>query len=176
MNDSAPFSDSDDYRLGETPGQHPVDTIAGARDAALALARQARFALRIFSRDLDAAILSTREFRDAASELARRGRQTEVRILVLDPSAAVRRHHELIGLAQHLSSHVGARRVGRDWQDEICAFVLADEQGLLWRPYGDRYEGHVDFCAGPRGRELRKWFDSVWGASEPDPEFRRLGI
>lgn len=176
MNDRTPFSDGDAWRLGETAGEHRIETVAEARDAALALARQARLTLRIFSRNLDAELFSTPEFRDAVSELARRGRQTEIRILVKDPSAAIRRHHELVGLVQHLSSHIGARRVGDDWQDEIFAFLLADEHGLLWRPYGDRFEGTVDFAAGPRGRELRNWFDGVWEASEPEPEFRRLRI
>lgn len=176
MNDRAPFSDSDAWRLGETAGEHRIDTLAEARDAALSLARQARRILRIFSHDLDAELYSTPEFREAVGELARRGRRTEIRILVKDPSATIRRHHELVGLIQHLSSHIGARRVGDDWQDEIFAFLLADEHGLLWRPYGDRFEGRVDFSAGPRARELRKWFDTVWEASEPDPEFRRLGI
>lgn len=176
MNDRTPFTDSETWRLGETAGEHRIDTIAEARDAALALARQARLTLRIFSRDLDAGLYSSAEFRDAVSELARRGRQTEVRILVKDPTAAIRRHHELLGLIQHLSSHIGARRIGDDWQDEISAFLLADEHGLLWRPYGDRFDGSVDFAAGPRARELRKWFDTVWEASEPEPEFRRLRI
>lgn len=176
MNERAPFNDSDAWRLGETAGEHRIDTAEEAREAALALARQARLTLRIFSRDLDAGLYSTTEFRDALSELARRGPRTEVRILVKDPTPAIRRHHELLGLIQHLSSHIGARRIAHDWQDEIFAFLLADEHGLLWRPYGDQYQGSVDFAAGPRARELRDWFDSVWGASEPEPEFRRLGI
>lgn len=176
MADPASFSDREQCRLGETAGEHRVHDLYEARDAALALAQQARLQLRIFTRHLDAELYSTPEFRDAVSELARRGRQTEVRILVQDPTPAIRRHHQLIGLIQHLSSHIGARRVGADWEDEIFAFLLADEQGLLWRPYGDQYEGMVDFAAGPRARELRKWFDTVWESSEREPEFRNLRI
>lgn len=176
MSEATPFTDSDAYRIGETAGEHPVATVAEARDAALALARQAALSLRIFTRDLDAQLFSTPEFRDAVSDLARRDRQTEVRILVQDPTPAIRRHHALVDLIQQLTSHIGARRVARDWEDEVFAFLLADEHGLLWRPYGDRSEGTVDFSAGPRGREQRKWFDGVWEASEADPELRRLGI
>lgn len=176
MPEPLPFTDPDTYRLGETAGEHRVHDLDEARGAALGLARQARHQLRIFTRDLDAALFSTAEFRDAVSELARRGRRTEVRILVQDPTPAIRRHHALVGVIEHLSSHIGVRRVGPDWEDEIFAFVLADEQGLLWRPYADQYEGVVDFSAGPRGRELRKWFDGVWDSSTPDPEFRNLRI
>lgn len=174
--DALPFSDRELYCLGETAGSHVIETVDEARGAALALAQQVRLRLRMFTRHLDAELYSTPEFREAVSELARRGPQTEVRILVQDPTPAIRRHHELIEVIQHLSSHVSARRVGNDWEDEICAFLLADESGLLWRPYGDRWEGSVDFAAGPRGREIRKWFDTVWESSEPEPEFRRLRI
>lgn len=176
MVEPTPFGDREQYRLGETPGEHRLRDASDARAAALALARQARLQLRIFSRDLDAGLYSNPEFRQAVSDLARAGRQTEVRILVQDPTPAIRRHHELIGLIQQLSSHIGARRVASDWEDEVFAFLLADESGLLWRPYGDQYEGSVDFAAGPRGRELRKWFDTVWDSSQPEPEFRNLRI
>jgi len=176
MAEQKTFSDRDQYRLGETAGEHRVRDLYAARDAALALAQQARLQLRIFTRHLDVELYSTPEFRDSVSDLARRGRRTEVRILVQDPTPAIRRHHKLIGLIQHLSSHIGVRRVAADWEDEIFAFLLADEQGLLWRPYADQYEGMVDFSAGPRGRELRKWFDKVWEASESEPELRNLQI
>jgi hypothetical protein len=170
------FTASDDFRLGETAGEQRLDDINDTADAALALARQARLGLRLFTRDLDGRLYSNEPFREAVSALARAGRRTFVRILVQDPSRAVQDDHRLIGLIQHLPTHIGIRRVGDDWRDERFAFQLADEQGVLWRPAGDRFEGSVDFHAGPRARELRKWFDDVWEQSEPDPEFRRLGI
>ena len=176
MTDQAPFSDNPEYRLGETAGQHRVARATEAADAALALARQARRSLRIFSRDLDGRLYSNEPFRDAVSALARADRHTHVHILVQDPTRAVRDDHRLIGLAQHLASHIGVRRVAADWQHENCACLLADDHGVLWRPAGDRFEGWVDFAAGPRAHELRKWFDDIWESSEPDPEFRRLGL
>ena len=176
MNDTAPFSGNDDYRIGETRGEHAVHSVVEARDAALALAQQARYSLRIFSRDLDAAIYSTESFRDAVSALARAAPQTEVRILVRDPAPAIHHHHHLIGLIQTLSSHIGVRRIAEDWRQESCAFLLADQRALLWRPNGDRFEGSVDFTAGGRARELGQWFDHVWENSRPDPEFRHLRI
>ena len=176
MTEQAGFSDSPEYRLGDTAGQHRVTRADEAADAALALARQARRSLRIFSRDLDARLYSSQPFRDAVSALARADRHTHVHILVQDPSRAVRDDHRLIGLAQQLPSHIGVRRVAEDWQHENCACLIADEHGVLWRPAGDRFEGWVDFNAGPRALELRKWFDDIWEQSEPDPEFRRLGL
>lgn len=174
MSDTTPFTGDAGLVLGETPGEHRVERVAEAADAALALVRQARQSLRIFTRDLDAPLYSTDAFRGAVADFARRSRYTEVRILVQDPTPAIRAHHRLIGLVQALSTHIGVRRVAAEWTDEVFAFLLADERGLLHRPYGDRFEGSVDFAAGTRALELGRWFDDVWENSPPDPEFRRL--
>lgn len=176
MSDRVPFTGDPGLVLGDTPGEHRIEEAVEAADAALALVRQARQSLRIFTRDLDPTLYSSEAFRDAVAGFARRGRHTEARILVQDPTRAIRTHHRLIDLAQMLSSHIGVRRVAAEWADEVCALLLADERGLLYRPYGDRFEGSVDFAAGPRALELGRWFDDVWENSLPDPEFRQLKI
>lgn len=177
MPEQYPFTTRpDDFRLGETAGEHRLDELEQTRDAALALVRQVRRNLRIFSRDLDYWVLGTDAFVEAASEMARRNRYTYIQILVQDPTPAVRQHHPLIRLIHALPSHVQARRVAEEWSREIFAFVVADDTGLLYRPYGDRYEGSVDFSAGARAAENRDWFDDVWERSVPEREFRRLGI
>lgn len=172
----SPFTRSDTFVLGETAGEHRIERAAEAADAALALTRQARQSLRIFTRDLDAPLYSSEAFRDAVSALARLRPGTEVRILIQDPTPAIKSDHRLIGLAQHLSSHIGIRRIASDWAHEPCAFLVADGRGSLWRANGARYEGLVDFRAGPRAAELTKWFDHIWERSEPDPEFRKLAL
>lgn len=176
MHERGRFTDREIFRLGETAGEQRLEGAEDAADAALALATQARLSLRIFTHDLDQRLYSNDAFYSAVSALARAGRRSFIRILVQDPSHAVQDGHRLISLIQHLPSHISVRRVGVDWRDERFAFLIADEQGVLWRPAADRYEGSVDFHAGPRARELRKWFDDVWENSEPDPEFRRLRL
>lgn len=169
------FAD-DAHILGETAGEHRVERAAEAAAAVLALTRQARQSLRIFTRDLDAALYSTDDYRDAMSTLARKQPETHIRILIQDPTPAIKSGHRLIGLIQHLSSHIAVRRVAEDWAEEPSAFLIADGRGLLWRPQGDRYDGIVDFHAGPRAHELVTWFDRVWDNSQPDPEFRKLAL
>lgn len=166
----------DAYVLGETAGEHRIERAAEAAEAALALTQQARQSLRIFTRDLDAVLYSTDAFRDAVSALARKHPETHIRILIQDPTPALKAGHRLIGLTQQLSSHIAVRRVADDWADEPSAFLVADGRGLLWRTQGDRYEGIVDFRAGPRARQLVTWFDRVWDNSQPDPEFRKLAL
>lgn len=177
MSDAGPFtSDPDAFRVGETAGEHRLESLEQTRDAALALARSARRSLRIFSRDLDGRLLGTESFVEAASAMARRSRHTFIRVLVQDPGPAVRRHHPLIRLIQGLPTHIGARRVAEEWARESFAFIIADDHGLLYRPYADRFDGSIDFAAGATAVQYRDWFDDVWERSVPEREFRRLGI
>lgn len=176
MADEHPFTQDPTFVLGETAGEHRIDRAAAAADAALALTRQARTSLRIFTRDLDPRLYSSSAYRAALSAFVRLQPGTEARILVEDPTPAIKADHRLTGLIQHLSSHIGIRRVAADWAEEPCAFLIADGRGVLWRANGARYEGTVDFYAGPRALELTRWFDRVWDHSEPDPEFRPLAL
>ncbi len=176
MSQTAPFTGDAGYVLGETAGPTRVTHAAEAADAARALARQARHGLRIFTRDLDARLYGSEAFCDAVTRLVRTNRYALVRIVVQDPTPAIKDGHRLVGVVQHLTSNIGVRRAAQDWQNEVSAGLLADEQGLLWRPDGGRFEGTVDFKAGPRARDFRQWFDQVWENSESDPEFRRLLI
>lgn len=153
-----------------------VETAAEAAAAARSLVQGAERLLRIFTRDLDAPIYSSDAFCQAVSALARRDRHTGIRILIQDPTPAIRDGHRLIELVERLASHIGVRRVAADWADEPCAFLLTDERGLLWRPAGDRFDGRFDPHAGAHARKLRQWFDRVWEHSPPDPEFRRLSV
>jgi hypothetical protein len=176
LTQTAPFTGDAGYVLGETAQPVRVSHAAEIADAALALARQARHGLRIFTRDLDAGLYDSEAFCDAVTRLARANRYAFVRIVVQDPTPAIKDGHRLVGVVQHLTSHIGVRRAAQDWQNEVSAGLLADEQGLLWRADGGRYEGTVDFKAGPKARDFRQWFDPVWESSETDPEFRRLLI
>lgn len=162
--------------LGETADEFRLDDTAQAAAAALALARQARRGLRIFTRDMEPALIGTEAFAGAAGAMARRNRHTFIRILVQDPGPALRTHHRLLPLIQALPTHVAARRVAEEWSRETFAFIVADDAGLLYRPYADRPAGTVCFAARARAAERRDWFDDVWERSLPEREFRRLGI
>lgn len=177
MTDNSPFTGSpEEFVLGETRGEHRLEQPWETVDAALALVRQARRAVRIFSHNLDAPLYATSDFTQAVSEFARRSPHTFVRILVRDPTPAIRQHHPLVDMIRVLSSHIEARRTAAEWIDEPFAFLVADDHGLLYRPYGDRFEGIVDFAAGAGAVERRRWFDYVWEQSQPEPEFRRLSV
>jgi len=176
MSEQRVLSATSGFMLGETSGTHRVGSSAEAADAALGLAEQARHALRLFSRSLDIRVYGSEAFCNAVVALAQRHRYSFIRILVQDPTPAIKANHRLLQPIQQLTSHIGVRRVAGDWQREPSAGLLVDEQGLLRYPNAEYFEATVDFHAGPRARSYRQWFDQVWAASASDPEFRQLLI
>lgn len=176
MVDSDPQPALEDALLGETKGVYRLSTRAEVYTAALALLLQARRSLRLFSYDLDSAVLADDLVANAVSELARRNRYTFIRFLVQDAKPAARTQHPLIRIIQSLPSHIGARRTAEEWAGESCVALIVDDEGVLYRPDHGRFDGTVEFSARATAARYRDWFDDIWERSTPEPEFRRLRL
>jgi hypothetical protein len=164
--------------LGESRAEITIDTAEENASAAISLAKQARYCLNIFSQDLDARVYDNAEFERCVFNLARRHPSTRIRILTTDSSAAVRRSHCVVRLAQTLTSSVFIHNPSPEHRDEICAFLVADGVGLLYRHRGvnNHYEASVNFMSPQRARKLDSFFNEAWDMSTPDPQVRRLYI
>ncbi|HVA54940.1 MAG TPA: hypothetical protein VNI53_03955 [Gammaproteobacteria bacterium] len=146
------------------------------RDAALQLALGARLSLTLFTRDLEPSIYDRQDFVTAVQQLALRSRYSHIRILVIDPTAAIKDGHRLIELGRRLSSFIEFRRPTPEQTKRSDCFLIIDETGLLYRPLADRYEGFADPDNAFEARMHLREFDAIWEQSEPESEFRRLGL
>lgn len=162
--------------LGEDETLLAPATAAENREVALALARQARRNLYLFTRDLDPAVYDSAEFAEAVSALVRGSERAHVHILVQDSARAAKDGHRVVELAQRLSSKVRIHRPSREYADLRETFLVADELGYLYRTVADRYEAQASFRDRKRARELTRQFEEVWQRSEPDPQLRRLSL
>lgn len=164
------------YILGETNAEIRIDTAEENRNAAMSLAKQARYSLNIFSQDLDAAIFNNKEFERCIFNLARRHPTSEIRILTKDSMKAVKQGHCLIRLAQSLTSSVFIHNPSKEYQEEMSSFLVADGVGLLYRNRGieQNYDAAFNFMSPQRASELDEYFNEVWERSLPDPQIRRL--
>lgn len=162
--------------LGQTEYVLPLNSWTANQAAALALARQARLALDIFTDDMEPAIYDQQPMLEAIRQLAVRSRRSRVRVLVKDSTRAVKEDHRLVALARHLSSFIAIRKTHEDVADFPEAFLIADHQGVLHRKLATRYEGTACFRAPLQARQLTHWFTEVWERSTPDPELRRIHL
>lgn len=153
-----------------------LETLTDNRSASVGVARVAKRELVLFSRDLEPPLYDHEDFTSVVQALATRSRMSRIRIVSIDPGAAVRAGHRLVSLAQRFSSYIEVRRAARDHAEMSETFLVADEAGVLYRPISTRYEGYAGTHLPMEARQCLKTFESIWNLAEPDVEFRRLGI
>lgn len=154
----------------------PLASLQDNREAILALAQNARRGLALFSRDLEPVLYDTTEFVEAVQKLVLSSRYARVRMVVVDPSAAIHDGHRLVTLGRRLTSFMEFRRPDPEHACLPEAFLLADDTGLLYRPLAPRYEGFVCPYNPAEARPRLRSFEEIWERATPEPEFRRLGI
>lgn len=146
------------------------------REATLALLRNSRHQICIYSRDLEPSLYQQPEVLEAIRQIALSGRRAQIRILVQITALAVRDGHRLLDLAQRLSSVVQLRQPVQEDLQFAGAYLLNDTGGYLYRSFGDRFEAMGDLYYPLRRDELQRSFDQVWERAITPPELRRLAI
>jgi len=164
--------------LGEDNEEITLDTAGENRDAVISLAKQARFSLNLFTRDMDPRIFDNAEFEQCIFKLARMHQSSNIHILVNDTSSAINRGHCLIRLAQKLTISVFIHNPAREHKGEISTFMIADGIGMLHRPRSssNNYDAVVNYMSPQRAGELGDYFNEMWERSTPDSKIRRLFI
>lgn len=162
--------------MSETEFTTGIDYPTPFDEYAVRLCDSASRYLCILSPILDYAAFDTEVMSDALSLLARRSRQTSVRILVADSRAITARGHRLLTLARRIPSKIHIQKLSEhpDWKDETI--VIRDRDGVLYKPGGgdDRAFYEPDSRASTaRHLEL---FDELWRHSSKDPNLRSLHI
>jgi hypothetical protein len=165
-----------DCVLGATQKKLEVNTRVDLRIIAQHMADQARLSLHILTRDLDAYLYDNEAFAETVSRLARRSQYSFIYILVMDSDKAVKDGHRLIHLHQKLDSYIKIRKLHEQYKDYLPAFMVADEKGVIFRQFGDRYEAEVNYNDPLLAKNLLKFFTEAWEVSSPDPQMRRLHI
>jgi predicted GNAT family N-acyltransferase len=153
-----------------------VRTFEQCRAAALEIAKLARHRLAIMTPDLEPALYGTPEFRDELRRIARSSRYALVRILIRDTQRATREGHLLVELALQLPTYVQIRVPDPDDEQRTDAFVLADDDAILYRVAPEVADGVVEIEGSAIARERLRNFDRLWQRAQPDPNLRRLGI
>ena len=164
------------YVLGETVAEVQVRTADDNKNAAVALVKQARYSIEIFTQDMDADIYNDEEFKQSIFKLAKRHPNTRIRILTQDATKAAKNGHSLIHLAQTLTSSVFIHNPPEEYKNERASFMIVDRTGLLHRNSGlnRNYQGTVNFMSPQRAGKLTDFFNEVWDYSTPETQTRRF--
>ncbi|MCF1184169.1 hypothetical protein L0E83_12100 [Marichromatium gracile] len=155
-------------------GPSPLETRASIRDAAIALATQARRELLIFGPHLEPDLYDQPPLLEAIRRLALERPDLPVRILIKETRDALQQGHRLIELARRLTSRIAIRRSGEDDRARTDAFLVVDARGYVHRHHADGQRASTAAADAPEARRLRETFMQMWERSDSDREIDRL--
>ena len=159
------------YRLGETGELLRVTTREDCRQIALAITRQARKSLSIFSHNLEPDLYNTPSFYEAARDVLAADSRATIRILISDVSKLVLNGHRLLDLSRRQSTRVQIRKLHNPIHH---AFLVADEVAVLDRRRAERFEATANFNDPGWANNLLHFFDQTWERCSPSSELRTL--
>ncbi len=163
----------DNYQLGQNDDLIRINTRDDCQQLTLAMARQARRSLNIFSHDLEPALYNSPSFYEATRDVIGADPNSLIRILIYDISGTINKGHRLLDLASRLSSRVQIRKLTKKYHH---AFMVADSIGVVDRRRAERYEGTASFNAPGWAQNLEVFFNGVWDQSSRTSEVHSLKI
>ena len=153
-----------------------ISTREEMREAAVAIAKQAKRRVSIFTHDLEPGIYDDPEFLEVIKRLVLSQTYSRVRVLIADPTRAIKNGNNFVHLGRRLNTYIEFRHVRDDLRTHAEAFCIADETALVYRLQAARWEGIADTHEPSVAKLYGKMFDEIWLASEVEMEFRQLGV
>ena len=118
-----------------------ISTREEMRQAAIEVAREATRKVSIFTHDLEAGIYDDPDFLEVIKRLVLSTTYSRIRVLIADPSRAIKNGNNLVHLGRRLNSYIEFRHVRDDLRTHAEAFCIADEAALVYRLQAERWEG-----------------------------------
>lgn len=149
-----------------------VPAAAAARRQLVALIAAASRHVDIMSPTLEPQLLDDPEIVDTLAALARRGRQSRIRVLVQDLGGILAAGHSLVALGRRLTTAMEIRVLSEhpEWNRETAVIVDASS-GMLTRL--DDHRIHP-FPGRAEARQQAELFERLWRVAVLSPELRAL--
>jgi hypothetical protein len=160
------------FVLGEHERLERFSQPQQARAHVLALIQQAQRNLCLYSDDLEPWLYHHSSVQQACTRLLLSSPRARLRILLRDPTRAVKEGHRLLALSRRLSSNLHIRKLNPDYANEELAFLIADDRGLFVRPELDQQSGYTLYNDPARVRQRQTQFEQAWDTSITDPDLR----
>ncbi|MDH5190813.1 MAG: acyltransferase [Gammaproteobacteria bacterium] len=168
------MEDISHLQLGKSKSEIRFDTLDDNRRIVHLLISQARTTIDIFTRDFEPGVYDSTEFTACLKTLSLNNKRSKIRILIQEPSRCIREGHQVLNLAQKLTSYIEIRKPGYEHSQINEAFLVADNTGYVHKQYADRFEGTTNFNNPSTSDEKTRLFNEVWEMAEIDPNLRRL--
>jgi hypothetical protein len=133
--------------------------------------------LSIFTHDLEPQIYAHDDFLEAVKRFVLSRSFTRVRVLIAEPSRAMKNSNRFVAMGRRLNSYIEFRHLREEYREgHREAYLIADDHGLVFRADATRWEGLSDTFEPTVARKYLTRFDELWVACEPAQEIRELRI
>jgi hypothetical protein len=153
-----------------------LSSIDETRSAVAEIAGTADRRISIYTPDLETGIYDHDAFLEVAKRLVLSKQYARIRVLISDPVRAVRNGNRFVSLGRRLNTYIEFRNVHEDYREHREAFLVADDQALLYRVDAARWEGIADSYEPAVARRYLGLFDEIWNASVVEQELRELRV
>ena len=153
-----------------------LSSIDETRSAVAEIAGTANRRISIYTPDLETGIYDHDAFLEVAKRLVLSKQYARIRVLISDPVRAVRNGNRFVSLGRRLNTYIEFRNVHEDYREHREAFLVADDQALLYRVDAARWEGIADSYEPAVARRYLGLFDEIWNASVVEQELRELRV
>lgn len=159
---------------------NPVLPLEHPSEAAPIMARFAADGVRsidIFTDHLSPAVYDDADLIAAISALARRSRQSRLRLLVRNPFPLYGRDRPLLTLIQRLPSRAQIRVYSEGAKDRHMGFFCVDKKHLVYLSNEAHWRGFARYDARAESIHTLNEFEHLWlYGSYEDPNFRTLTL
>ena len=159
-------------KLNITGMRRVVSTLEDYRSEVCEIANSARLGLCIFTPDLEPLLYDQDCFLEPVKRLVLARSHSRVRVLIRDPLRAAREGHRFMQMALRLTSCIAVRSVPGEHRDDPCAYIVADNKAIAYRPNASRWVGFVELNDQGVDRRHAEHFENIWSHSRVQPELR----
>jgi hypothetical protein len=143
--------------------RHILTTFEEVRAGVLDIAARAQRSITIVTPDLEPGIYDNEEFLEIVKRLVLAKRYARIRVLVTDPSRAVRNGNHFVALGRRLSTFMDFRNLREDYRKDVhSAYIIADDKAILYRVNGRGYNGIMGTGEGAVAKQQLKDFEQPW--------------
>ena len=153
-----------------------LSTSEEVRNAVIDITRRADRALAILTPDLEPDVYDHEAFLETLKKFILARSSARVCVLIIDPVRAMKSGNQFVSMGQRLNSYLEFRNVKEELRGQKEAYCIADENALVYRIDGRRYEGMSDTNEPAVARKYLDRFDELWHVCEIEPTLRRMQL
>ena len=152
-----------------------LSSLAELRAAVQEIAGSAQRLLSIYTQYLEPELYEQTAFLDLVKKFVLTRSFSKVRVLLADPSRALRDSNRFVAMGKRLSSCIDIRYVAAAVRQpqRASAYVIADDRAIVYRLRSDSWDAVADINNPPVARLYLQEFEVVWTASAVDHGLRR---